>query len=129
MEKEVYFVIECRYEVFTKQGKDFTKWFVYDSTKRTKDESETHIKEIQKNFGFIDTKTKLKHEYRLLSYTEYVNHIENLKDNVKVLEEKQKEYLKSDEYKELCRKKRISAKERKENQKKYLEEHNINIDE
>lgn len=129
MEKEVYFVIECRYEIFTKQGKDFTKWFVYDSTKRTKDESETYIKEIQKDFGFIDTKTKLKHEYRLLSYTEYVNRIENLKDNVKVLEEKQKEYLKSDEYKELCRKKRISAKERKENQKKYLEEHSINIDE
>ena len=34
-------------------------------------------------------------------------------------------YYKSDAYKELLKKKRQAAKERKERQKKYLEEHGI----
>lgn len=120
---ENQFVIEARYETFTPTGKKFIDWFVFDITPRSEKETKDEIKSIKKSFSYIDSKTKLKHEYRLKSYTEYENEYKQLKENVKKLEKRQKEYYKSAEYKELQKKKRITNKELKERQKKYLEEH------
>ena len=117
------FIIECRYEIFTIEGKKFINWFVYDSTPRTETEALNKIKEIKKNLNFIDNKTKLSHEYRICEYQEYLNRLNALKETIKENKERFNEYLKSSEYKELLKKKRISAKERKEKQQKYLEEH------
>lgn len=121
MEKK--FVIECRYEKWTNTGKEFSKWFIHESEPLTEDNAKKIIKEDKERFGYIDQKTKLKHEYRLKSYDEYLKELEDIKEHNAGLEENQKKYFASKEYKELCKKKRQSAKERKEKQKKYLEEH------
>ena len=73
----------------------------------------------------IIQKTKMKHEYALKEYDTYVT---EQNERVKLAEEvskRYKEYLKSDEYKELLRKKRKAAKEHKERQKKYALEHGL----
>ena len=121
MEKN--FIIECRYEIFGKNGKEFIPWFTCDAHPMSEEEAKNKIKQIKNDFGYIDVKTKLKHEYRLADYNEYLKQIQQLKENNERLTEKQKAYFQSEEYKELCKKKRQSAKERKEKQKKYLEEH------
>lgn len=117
------FVIECRYETLTSEGKKFTDWFVCDSDKYDKDGALNRIKEFKENLDFIDKKTKLKHEYRLKSYKEHMKELAEFDKIIKKSIKKNEEYFKSDEYKELQKKKRQSAKERKERQKKYLEEH------
>ena len=117
------FVIEARYETFTAEGKKFTNWFVFENNPLSEKEAKEEIKKIKNEFAYVDKKTKLKHEYRLKSFTEYENELSKLKEKVQVLAEKQKAYYKSDEYKELQRKKRQAKKELKEKQKKYLEEH------
>lgn len=121
MEKQ--YIIECRYETWTSEGKKFIDWFVYNSSPVTEDEAKTIIKKTKDNFVFIDQKTKLKHEYRLKEYNEYINETKIRKKELEKLAKHQEEYFKSNEYKELQKKKRQSAKERKEHQKKYLEEH------
>ena len=121
MEKK--YIIQCRYESFGINGKEFIPWFNWRNTPVTESEGNELIKETQKNFGYIDQKTKLKHEYRLKSYEEFIKEQEELENRLKIANEKREAYLKSDEYKELQKKKRQSAKERKERQKKFLEEH------
>ena len=121
MEKK--FIVLSRYEVNVKNGKEFTNWFITETKPLSELEANNKIKEYKENFGFIDQKTKLKHEYTLKDYNEYIKEQEELKNKVKELTIKNEEYLKSSEYKELQKKKRQSAKERKEQQKKYLEEH------
>ena len=119
------YVIMCRYEHWSNEGKVWTKWFVKNSTPYSKEEVQSIIKEINDNFAFIDKKTHLKHEYNIKDYDEYVKEQENLIKHTKELAKATEEYKKSDEYKELQKKKRQSTKERKERQKKYLEEHKI----
>lgn len=119
------FVIESRYECWTSKGKTFCNWYVLNSTPLTEKEANGYISQSKKSFKFIDDKTKLKHEYRLKSYEEYENEIKTLYSEIKKMNKAQEKYLKSDEYKELQKKKRQAAKERKERQKKYLEEHGM----
>lgn len=121
MEKK--YIIQCRYESFGTHGKKFIPWFNWRSTPVTESEGKEIIKETQKNFGYIDQKTKLKHEYQLKSYEEFLKEKEEIENRIKLANKKRDEYLKSHEYKELQKKKRQSAKERKERQKKFLEEH------
>lgn len=118
-----YFIIESRYEVRTLIGVEFTNWFAYNTTKMTQEEAEEKINFFKENFDYIDKKTKLKHEYRLTSYDEYVANMDKIRNNVVKLNKKQAEYKKSNAYKELQKKKRQEAKERKEHQAKYIEEH------
>ena len=119
------YIILSRYEVWTSYGKDWTKWFAYNTTPMSEKEANEVIKTTKKDFGFIDQKTKLKHEYMLKDHEEYLNEQKEMIKHVEEVNKKQAEYYKSDEYKELQKKKRQSAKERKERQKKYAIEHGI----
>ena len=120
---EQKFIILSRYECWKSGGKTFCDWFVKDNTPMTKEEAESTIEEMKNLYNYIDKKTKLKHEYKLQSYDEYMKNDSKLQ---KVIEENKKqnaEYYKSAEYKELQKKKRLAKKELKEKQKKYIEEH------
>lgn len=119
------FVILSRYETFTSKGKEFTKWFVLNTNPMFENDCKEYIKNQKSKFGFIDQKTKLKHEYSLKPYEEYINEQNEIKKKNEELKRKHEIYLKSDEYKELKKKKRIAAKERKLKQEKYKLEHNI----
>lgn len=119
------YIILSRYEVWTSYGKDWTKWFAYNTTPMSEKEANEVIKNTKKDFDFIDQKTKLKHEYMLKDNTEYLNEQKEMIKHIEEVNKKQAEYYKSDEYKELQKKKRQSAKERKERQKKYAVEHGI----
>lgn len=120
------FVIECRYEYWSSTGKTFCDWFVRDTNPLSENDANEFIKQYKKDFKFIDEKTKIKHEYRLKSYSEYQEDMKALRNDIKKIGKEHEKYLKSNEYKELQKKKRQSAKERKERQKKYLEEHGSN---
>ena len=119
------YIILSRYEVWTSHGKDWTKWFTYNTTPMSEKEANEVIKNTKKDFGFIDQKTKLKHEYMLKDNAEYLNEQKEMIKHVEEINKKQAEYYKSDEYKELQKKKRQAAKERKERQKKYAVEHGM----
>lgn len=120
------FIIESRFEIWTNSGKSWSDWFVIDSDGISEKDAKNKIKSIKKTFEDIDKKTKLKHEYRLSNYNEYLKAQKNLGKTVENLQKHQEKYYQSKEYKELCKKKRVSAKERKEKQKQYEEEHLIN---
>lgn len=122
--KEKYIIIS-RYEHNGPDGVEFTKWFVLDSRAHEKDEALERIKNIKNDFGFIDKKSKLKHEYDILAYDEYIKNQNIEKQLINEAKKKQDEYFHSDKYKELQKKKRIATKELKEKQKKYKEEHNL----
>ena len=115
------FIIECRYETLTHEGKKFTNWFVYDSDQMSEQECNEKIKYIKETFEYIDKKTKLKHEFRLKSYEEYLKESSINVDKAKKAIKEREKYIKSDAYKELQKKKYQSNKELKEKQKKYLE--------
>ena len=117
------YVIICRYECWTRNGKEFTEWFVYRRDPLTKLEAEKIIKEYKKNCSDIDKKTKLKHEFALKEYDEYIKEQEEIKNKINKVSKEQEEYYKSDVYKELQKKKRKSNKELKEKQRIYLETH------
>ena len=115
----------ARYEVWTSDGKTFIPWFAHITIPMSESEANAIIKQTKKDFGFIDQKTKLKHEYMIKSYDEYIHEQNEMKEKLVEAQKKHDEYLKSPEYKELQKKKRQAAKERKERQKKYAEEHGI----
>ena len=123
MEKK--YIILARYEVWTSHGKDWTKWFAYNTIPMSEKEANEVIKNTKKDFGFIDQKTKLKHEYMLKDNEEYLNEQKEIIKHLEEANKTQAEYYKSDEYKELQKKKRQAAKERKERQKQYAIEHNL----
>ena len=120
------FVVLTRYEIWKSGGvKDFCPWFVLNGTPRTEKEAKVFIEETKKRYADIDKKTKLKHEYQLQSYGDYLNETEIQKKTIDEACARNEAYYKSDAYKELLKKKRQAAKERKERQKKYLKEHGI----
>lgn len=122
MSKEQYIVI-CRYEYVSSGGKEFTKWFVEDSTPRELDDTKQKIKKLKGDCKDIDTKTKLKHEYDVKLYSEYLKELEEIKNRASEATRKYEEYKKSDEYKAIQKRKRQQAKEAKERQKRYAELH------
>lgn len=115
------FIVESRYQTLTSEGKKFTNWFIFNSDPMSEEEANNIIKDAKILFDYIDKKTKLKHEYRLSSYEDYLKNQKELnKEANKAIKDREK-YVKSDAYKELQKKKRQSNKELKERQKKYLE--------
>lgn len=120
---EKLFVIEARYEAFTKEGKMFIPWFIYRSDEYTENQVKEEIKKLKTSCKDIDSKTKLKHEFRALPVEQYKERYKEIQEKIEENKKKYLEYKKSDKYKEIQKKKRQSAKERKERQKKYLEEH------
>jgi len=123
MEKK--FIVECRYEHWTNIGKVFSNWYIFSSNEMTETEANDLIKNAKSFVAGIDKSTKLKHEYRIHDYNEYLNEQKKILKENKKIAKAHEAYLKSDAYKELLKKKRQSAKERKERQKKYLEEHGM----
>jgi len=119
------YLILTRYEHRVLNGITWTKWFPLNTHCYSKNEADELIEKNKEDFIYIDKKTKLKHEYTLKLYDEYINEQKANIDRIKKLEEESKAYYKSDKYKELQKKKRQAAKERKERQKKYLEEHEM----
>ena len=117
------YIITCRYEYRAKEGKKFTNWHVYDIEPLDEKDAKEQLAELKTSVKDVDKKTKLKHEYCLKDYDEWINEEKENKKELKQILKKQKEYLKSNEYKELKRKKRAASKERKERQKKYILEH------
>lgn len=122
MIKEQYIVI-CRYEHMTTEGKQFTKWFVEDGTPRELDDAKQKIKKLKSDCKDIDNKTKLKHEYDVKLYSEHLKELEDIKNRASEAARKYEEYKKSDEYKAIQKRKRQQAKEAKERQKRYAELH------
>lgn len=119
------FIIECRYEHWNLEGKVFCNWYACQTIQMSENEANEYINKYKKDFKFIDDKTKLKHEYRLKSFKEYESEMKALSEDLKKMIKANKEYLKSGTYKELQKKKRQAAKERKERQKKYAIEHGL----
>lgn len=123
MKTDNKFIVECRYETWTSDGKQWSNWFISVQDPITEEEGKTYIKEAKKNCQEVDKKTKLKHEYRLKDYNEYLKETKEFEKELEKNIKHQEKYFASEEYKELQKKKRKSAKERKEKQKKYMEEH------
>ena len=117
------YIIMTRYQyINTNCDICMTDWFVLDGNSYSKQGAEQRIEEIKKAFEFIDKKTKLSHEYKMILRSDHEKERDELRKELDKAAKKQEEYYKSDEYKELKKKKRIAAKERKERQKKYIEE-------
>lgn len=119
------FIIECRYEYWSTNGKEFCDWFIYSDIPMIENDINKYIKEEEKKCKEIDKKTKCKREFRTKNYDIYVKEQKEFNKQLKNDIKKQEKYFASEEYKELQRKKRQSAKERKEKQKKYLKEHEM----
>lgn len=123
------YIIKKRYEYISSNGKQFTDWFMFDSTPTDKDTAEEKIKQMKTAYKDIERITKEKHEYTLCDYDEY---IKETKEEQKQIEKKrieEKKYLESDEYRELQRRKRAESRERKQRQKLYKETHGMNDEE
>lgn len=113
------YIIEARYEYRTNTGKEFTSWFPYDVNSFTEEFGNQKIKEIKKEYGKIDEKTKCSHEYRLTSVEDYKKRLAEQEEAVKLAQKRDEEYYKSEEWEILKRKKREAAKERKKRIAEY----------
>ena len=54
------YTIQCRYEYFSSNGKEWTKWFNHGHSENPEEE----IKILKEKSKEVDRITKLKHEYR-----------------------------------------------------------------
>lgn len=117
------FIIKKRYEYFSSEGKQFTDWFVYDATPVDEKTGNERIKQAKNEFKDIEHITKLKHEYQLFDYDEYVRLEDECKKQIAEKQASEHEYLQSDEYRELQKRKRAEARERKSRQKQYIEKY------
>ena len=115
------YIIKARYEYLSlSEGKRFTDWFVFDSTPADENTANEKIKELKKEYGYIDKQTKLKHEYMLYSYDAYLSDIEHANERIRQQTIENANYFKSDEYKELQKRKRKEARERKQRKNEYM---------
>lgn len=115
------YIIKARYEYLSlSEGKRFTDWFVFDSTPADEKTTNEKIKELKKEYGYIDKQTKLKHEYMLYSYDAYLSDIEHANERIHQQMIESANYFKSDEYKELQKRKRKEARERKQRKNEYM---------
>ena len=58
------YTIFCRYEYWTKNGKEFTQFFKFDNEYNTEEEVKNRIKELKEFSKQTDKVTKCKHEYK-----------------------------------------------------------------
>ena len=58
------YAIFCRYEHWSKNGKEFTDFFKFDKLYNTEEEVKTRIKELKEFSKQTDKVTKCKHEYK-----------------------------------------------------------------
>lgn len=115
------YIIKTRYEYMSlSEGKRFTDWFVFDNTPTDEKTANEKIKELKKEYDYIDKKTKLNHEYMLYPYDVYLSDIEHANERTQQLMIESANYFKSDEYKELQKRKRKEARERKQRKNEYM---------
>ena len=117
------FVVACRYEHWTITGKEFTKWYYMTIDGMPKDEATAYMNKKKTECKDIDKATKLKHEFKLVSYEEYCQYLDEIHSRVNDAKKKYDEYKKSDEYKEIQKRKREERKQLKLRQEKYMKEH------
>ena len=65
------FIILCRYESWTEEGKNWCKWFVRDPKPRTLEESKQRIESLKASSAGTSRITKLKYEFKPISVKEY----------------------------------------------------------
>ena len=111
------YIIESRYEYRSNNGIKFTNWYVHDSNPLDKDEANEKINQLINDSKFMTKKTKLKYEFRLANYNDYIKHLEDIITQNKKSQEAYQEYIHSDTYKEIQKKQRQHRKELKEKQK------------
>lgn len=58
------YAIFCRYEYWSKNGKEFTNFFKFDNEYQTEDEVKARIKVLKEFSNQTDKVTKCKHEYK-----------------------------------------------------------------
>ena len=58
------YAIFCRYEYWSKNGKEFTNFFKFDNEYQTEDEVKSRIKVLKEFSNQTDKVTKCKHEYK-----------------------------------------------------------------
>lgn len=63
--KDKKYQIYVRYEFWKRTGKEFNYWRLLNNDIYSENEAKEKIKEIKNEFGYIDQKTKLKHEYKI----------------------------------------------------------------
>lgn len=63
------YILQCRYETWTRTGKEWTKWFVLEHS-----DDKDFLKEASKirKETTVNKKMKLKEEYRIIESSEYV---------------------------------------------------------
>lgn len=67
--KKQYF-IQCHYEVWSRKGKKWTKWFKTGGIFDDKEKVIEEIERMKKAVASIDRITKLSHEYKYVRATE-----------------------------------------------------------
>ena len=113
------YIIMTRYEYYGENGIQFTDWFNGNTDEMTKSDAEEYIKEIKKEFGDIDKKTHLKHEYKLITVDEWNSICDECQKQIDEFKERDEKYYASEQWKELKHKKYIARKERKKHQEEY----------
>ena len=114
------YIIKQRYQYWGNNGIQWTDWYVGIVTPLDEKDAKDKIKELINFSKEIDKRTKLKHEFMMYDYKQYQQDVaKQIEDAAKALES-EKEYRKSQEYKDLLKRKRAEAKERKERQAEYI---------
>lgn len=117
------YIVESRYQYIDYDGIKMTKWFAKDVRPMTEEEAKAAMKHLIEDTKEFDKKTKLKHEFRLGSYEDYIDWVQQSKAKAEKALEDEKAYRKSQEYKDMQKRKRQQAKELKERKEAYEREH------
>ncbi len=118
--KIMKYIIKQRYQYWGNNGIQWTDWYVGVVNPMNEKDAKDKIKELVNFSKDIDKRTKLKHEFMLYDYKQYQQDVaKQIEKTAKALES-EKEYRKSQEYKDLLKRKRAEAKERKEHQAEYI---------
>ena len=119
--KDDKYIVKSRYEYMSDEGTVWTNWFVLNGACMSKEQAEEFIKAHKKAYGDIDRKTKLKHEYMIVSTDDVEKERAEQQEEIIKNQLRNKIYFESDEWKDLKHKKYVARKERKAKQAEYLE--------
>lgn len=119
------FITLCRYQHWTNEGKQWSGWYVYESSPKDENDEIKLIAKLKTEIKQLDMKSKLNHEYMMQLYEEYLDDMKQIAKNIKQLQQANAKYRKSAEYKNMLKAKRSSAKELKVKQIEYMKEHGI----
>lgn len=123
------YAIFCRYEYWSKNGKEFTNFFKFDNEYQTEDEVKARIKVLKEFSNQTDKVTKCKHEYKY----EYVDETLFPQPKMRRPKGRPKKFIEDDlkgYIKTLNKKGQVKVEERDkeflyndDEAKKYIQEH------